>query len=301
MKFSNTSRNDIDSFTYNSNFSGTNLIDNDRINNKTEQIKLRRNLLNSTFQNLNENDEISTPKAISENSMIINDTPEQPIILLIKFQEAYKYFQSLMYPNQYLLEENSSGFCSCSSGKIKKQKNFIKNLSRIKYDENNDIHFRILFSIYYFFTKRNCEKEGEHWQDIGFQSDTPNADLISVGLLGPLQILYGIDHYPTFYSNLFKYLLMRKCDLFFIVNLLSCSKFCLNILERGLLDNINDNDDLLIVLNEIYVGMSYDYNNSIQNYGNNNILTIEFIVKTIQAISEKRIQTDYFLRNHVRY
>ena len=44
--------------------------------------------------------------------------------------------------------------------------------------------------------------------------------------------------------------------------------------------------------------MSYDYNNNIQNYGNSNILTIEFIVKTIQTISEKRTQTNYFLTNH---
>jgi hypothetical protein len=118
-------------------------------------------------------------------------------------------------------------------------------------------------------------------------------------MLGPLQILYGIHYYPNFYSNLFQYLLMRKCDLFFAVNLLSFSKFSLNIMERGILDdNVNDNTDLLFILNEIFVGMSYDYNNNIQNYGNSNILTIEFIVKTIQNISEKRTQTNFFLTNH---
>jgi len=299
MRSTNTGRNDIDSYTYNSNISGVSLIDDERKNNMTEQIKLRRNLLNSNFQNIKENEEISTPKAISENSSIINKTPEQPKIQLISYQEAYNYFQSLIYTNQGNIEEDDSGFCSCSSGKIKKQKNFIKNISRIKYDENNNIHFRILFSIYYFFTKRNCEKEGEHWQDIGFQSDIPSTDLITVGMLGPLQILYGIHFYPNFYSNLFQYLLMRKCDLFFAVNLLSFSKFSLNIMERGILDdNVNDNTDLLFILNEIFVGMSYDYNNNIQNYGNSNILTIEFIVKTIQNISEKRTQTNFFLTNH---
>ena len=299
MRFTNTARNGVDSYTYNSNFSAASLIDEDRNNNKTEQIKLRRNLLNSTFKTQVENEQISTPKAISENSSIIEHTPEQPRIQLITYNEAYNYFQSLLYTNQYT--EEKSGFCSCSSGKIKKKKNFIKNISRIKYDENNNIHFRILFTIYYFFTKRNCEKEGEHWQDIGFQSDTPGTDLITVGMFGPLQILYGIDYYPHFYTELFKYLLMRKCELFFASNLLSCSKFSLNILERGILDNIvNDNDNLLNVLNEIYVGMSYDYNNNIQMYGNSNILTIEFIVKIIQAISEKRTQTNYFLTNHRR-
>ena len=93
MRFTNSGRNDVDSYTYNSNFSAASLIDDDRKNNKTEQIKLRRNLLNSTFQTKVNNEEISTPKAISENSSIINHTPEQPQIQLITYNEAFTYFQ----------------------------------------------------------------------------------------------------------------------------------------------------------------------------------------------------------------
>ena len=47
--------------------------------------------------------------------------------------------------------------------------------------------------------------------------------------------------------------------------------------------------------------MGYDFNNDIQIYGNGNILTIEYIVKTIQKISENRTQTSYFLGNHTRH
>lgn len=295
-------RDTTDQFTYNSNFSFNSLIE-DRNNNRTEQIKLRRNLLQSNFQIKDPNDEISTPKMISENSSLIKQAPEEPSIPLITYQESYNYFQSLIFTNQNnnFDDDDDSGFCSCSSEKIKRQKYFIKSVNRIKYDENNNIHFRILFSIYYFFTKRNCEKEGEHWQDIGFQSDTPSVDLISVGMLGPLQMLYGINTYPDFYNNLFQYLLKRKCDLFFAGNLISFSKFSLNLLERGILDNFGDNDNLFTILNEIYVGMGFDFFNDIQNYGNGNILTIEFIVKTIQKISENRTQTNYFLSNHVKH
>ena len=227
-------RNDTtDQFTYNSNISFNSLIE-DRNNNRTEQIKLRRNLLQSNFQIKDPNDEISTPKIISENSSFINQAPEEPSIPLIAYPEAFNYFQSLIFTNQNNNFDNDddSGLCSCSSEKLKRQKYFIKNVSRIKYDENNNMHFRILFSIYYFFTKKNCEKEGEHWQDIGFQGDTPSVDLIAIGMYGPLQMLYGINTYPDFYSNLFQYLLKRKCDLFFVGNLLSFSKFSLNLLER---------------------------------------------------------------------
>ena len=301
MKTPNTGRynNDIDNITYSSNLSGMSFIEEDKNNNKTEQLKLRRNLIQSKIPIKGE-EESSSPKAISENTSVINKNPEKPLIQLITFQESLNYFQSLLYTNQnnYMQKENVN-CCSCSSEKTKRQKVFIQNISRIKYDENNVIHFRILFTIYYFFTKRNCEKEGEHWQDIGFQSDTPSVDLISVGMLGPLQILYGIDSYPYFYSNLFQYLLVRKCDLFFAGNLLSFSKFSLNILERGILDYENPNN-LIIIMNEIFVGMGYDVYNNIQTYGNSNTLTIEFIVKTIQSISEKRTQASYFIGNHPR-
>ena len=252
MKTPNNVRfsNDTDNITYNSNTSGISLIEDEKNNNKTEQLKLRRNLLQTNYPIQNQ-EEASTPKAISENSSVINKNPEQPLIQLITFKEAYNYFQSSVLPSQSTdLNNGDSDCCSCESVKNKQQKNSILRLSRVKYDENNVIHFRILFTIYYYFTKRNCEKEGEHWQDIGFQSDTPGQDLISVGMFGPLQILYGIDTYPNFYSNLFQYLLMRKCDLFFAGNLISFSKFSLNILERGMLDN-DDNNNLFIVLNEI--------------------------------------------------
>ena len=307
MKRPNTSRytgTDGDNVTNNSNFSASDnflsLID-ERKNNKTEQIKLKRNLLQPGFEVKNIYDDVSTPKMISENSSV-NNLPEEPNIPIIAFNEAYTYFQNLFYTNKpNMMEEKDDDCCSCSSSKITKQKNFILNLNKIKYDKNNNIHFRILFSIYYSFIHKNCEPEGEHWQDIGFQSDSPNNDLITVGMFGPLQILYGITYYPTFYTNLFGYLLNRKCDLFFVVNMISLSKFCLNILERGILDHsINDNDNLFLILNEVYVGMGYEYCNSIQHYGNNNILTIEFIVKTIQSISERRTETNTFLSNHTR-
>ena len=301
MKKTNNVRfsNDTDNITFNSNTSGISLVEDEKNNNKTEQLKLRRNLLQTNYPIQNQ-EEASTPKAISENSSVINKNPEQPLIQLITFKEAYNYFQSSVLPSQSTgLNNGDSDCCSCESVKNKQQKNSILRLSRVKYDENNVIHFRILFTIYYYFTKRNCEKEGEHWQDIGFQSDTPGQDLISVGMFGPLQILYGIDTYPNFYSNLFQYLLMRKCDLFFAGNLISFSKFSLNILERGMLDN-DDNNNLFIVLNEIYVGMGYDFYNNIQTYGNSNTLTIEFIVKTIQKISERRTEIAYFIGNHTR-
>ena len=300
MKLPNTSRvnteNDSLSSNFNSSENKNDLIFGKSLNNKSEQIRLKRNLLQSKYP-IQNNDLVLSMNEPSENSLIAKE-PETPQIKLIDFMEAYNYFKSIICPNGFNNQKNNT-CCSCSSEKIKKGKAFILSLSSIRYDKKNDIHFRILFSIYYFFTKKNCEKEGEHWQDIGFQSDSPSLDLISVGMLGPLQILYGINKYPLLYTELFNYLLLRKCDLYYMVNLLSMCKFSLNMLERNLLDDIvNENNDLFIVLNEIYVGMGYEYNYEIKNYGNSNILTIEYIVKTLQKISEMRTQINHFIKNH---
>ena len=59
-------------------------------------------------------------------------------------------------------------------------------------------------------------------------------------------------------------------------------------------------NNLFLILNEVYVGMGYDFYNAIQGYGNGNILTIEYIVKTIQNISGKRTDAINFINNHTR-
>ena len=74
-----------------------------------------------------------------------------------------------------------------------------------------------------------------------------------------------------------------------MVNLLSMCKFSYNLIERDLLDNfVDEQSDYFIFSNEIYVGMGYEYKREINEYGINNVLTIEYIVKIIQNISNLR-------------
>ena len=91
--------------------------------------------------------------------------------------------------------------------KIKTEKNLISCITKVKYDENNDIHYKMLSSIYCFFTdEKECPKSGKHWEKIGFQSKTPLSDLRSVGMLAPLQMLYFLCAFLLFlylYINYF--------------------------------------------------------------------------------------------------
>ena len=293
MNIPNSTRINTENDELSSNFNESDIKDDinleHNVNNKTEQIRLRRNLLQSKYPMKNNEN-------VAQEDSLIKNTPEIPTIQLITFKEAYNYFIKLIFPNGINNKQNNE---CCSSEKLKNEKLFIFSLIRLKYNKEDNIHFRILFTIYYFFIKKNCEKVGEHWQDIGFQSDNPSDDLLTVGMLGPLLILYGINKYPKLYSELFQYLLQRKCDLYFMANLISLCKFSINIMERNLLDDmVQENNNLYFLLNEVFVGMCYEYNNEIKNYGNNNVLTIEYIVKTIQNISEMRTQVSNFINNH---
>ena len=302
MNRSISTRKDIDNVTYSSTTdSNMFFYDDNRKNSKTQQIKLRRGLLNSNFVipeiNLEEKD------IKKENDILI---PEQPNIPLITYKEAYNYFLKNIHnisAKPIQKSSNNDNCCSCLSGNLssnlKIEKYILINLSRVKYDMNNDTHFRILFTIYYFFTKKNCPKVGEHWQDIGLQSDDVGTDLLTIGMLSPLQMLYALDKYPKFLYNLYKYLSLRQCELYFGTDMINFTKFVLNMIERGILDYyFKEYNQVTNIANEIFIGMAYNFSYEIQQYGSKNELTIEFIVKTIQKISEIKNQPNYFIRNH---
>ena len=284
------------------------------INNRSEQIKLKRGLIPTNYKQYNpaEKSEINN-KNIKKNSISQpqNIIYEKPIIPLITYSEAWNIFKknySLLQP--YTIPNNYSNkymcmnrICSCLVGQLsnelRQERNLCINLSRLKYNVNDDLHFKILFKIYYFFKKKNCTKIGEHWQDIGFQSDNPEIDLITIGMFGPLQILYCIDKYPNFSLELFSFLVQRKCDWLYAVTMVSLSKFIIQMTDQGVLNfYFNEKQNVPFVLNEIFVGMVAHFKKNVEDYSKNNCLTAEFIAKTIQYIKKISYKIVYFLGNH---
>ncbi|CAD5214904.1 unnamed protein product [Bursaphelenchus okinawaensis] len=79
------------------------------------------------------------------------------------------------------------------------QKHFVVTVSKIKYEEGNELHWNILKRIYQKIV--DCEDEparfGKHWETVGFQGEDPATDLRGAGLFGLCQLLYlvteGID------------------------------------------------------------------------------------------------------------
>lgn len=291
-----------------------------KITNRSEQIKLKRGLMANNSKRYNTED----TELIDENSdqslpgkPLISEyfKPENPRVPLISYTDGLNYFRNnkTLFLKTYIPRSIStysnkteciSQLCSCLIGslsdELKIERNFFLNLSQVRYNCDDEIHFRILFTIYYFFKKKNCEKIGEHWQDIGFQSNRPESDLLTVGMLGPLQILYCIDKYPNFTRELFSFLIPRKCDWLYVVSILSLSKFIIQMTNQGILNYyFNKRKNVQIVINEVFVGMVYCFKNNIEEYGRKYSLTAQFIAKTIQKIKDNTYtQIDHFLNNH---
>ena len=49
------------------------------------------------------------------------------------------------------------------------------------------------------------------------------------------------------------------------------------------------------------INFAIESNKKLEKYGSNNTLTIEYIVKTIKKISEKRTNVNYFIKNHTSF
>lgn len=243
-----------------------------------------------------------------------NYTDEEAEIQPITYNEAYNYFSSSKIYNSLILKEQKrqeasrscmTSCCSCLIGRIspslEREKNLMTCLVRTKYDSSKEVDFRILATLYIFFTKeRKCPKEGEHWQKIGFQSDKPDIDLLTVGMFGPFQLLYCNNKYPRFSLDLYKFLLSHNCDWIFVQTMFDISKIVIYLLDKGVLDfYFNRNGKVSYILNELFVGMAYYLNEEVTKYGTHNSLTAQFIANTIHTIkTQSYTQINYYLTNH---
>ena len=217
----------------------------------------------------------------------------------INFKTAFSYFSSFEYKEEQEIIENElrtnkkkksllKKICECFWNKLPKniikEKNLICYITKVNYDDDNEIHFKILKTIYLFFTKeKECLKKGNHWEKIGFQSKTPKSDLRSVGMLAPLQILYFLCAYPSFSLNVYRMFLDKNCEWLFAVTLINITQICYHLLRDDLLDNFFlKKNDVVSVFNELYVGIIYNLSQYLEENKDN--LTAEYVGECIEKI-----------------
>lgn len=283
--------------------------------------------ISTTIQPLNDLGNMNT--GISEGNLIgaIRETNcsenelDEP---LITYREANQYFLTSDYYFQKAKElgerqEKSRGClascCSCLIGKLKpeliQEKNIIscmtktnkKNKKNNEDEEGDEIEYRILITLFNFYTKeKKCPKEGEHWQKIGFQSDNPKNDLLTVGVFGLFQFLYFTEKYSDDAYELYSVLLQQKCDWVFAKTMFDITKIVINLMDIDALDYyFNKKNKVFYVLNELYSGMVYYFLQMVKEYCENNSLTLQFIASVIQEIrSRSYTEINDFMRNHMR-
>ena len=236
----------------------------------------------------------------------------------ISFKSAFLYFQKkdLKKEQEIVNKEKKFGkknccekICSCFyfiqiPHQMKLQKNLIQCISKVKYDENDEIHFKILQSIYMFFTReKGCAKKGTHWEKIGFQSDTPETDLRATGMMSPLQILYLLCYFPKFSIEFYDFFLKEKCEWLFAVSLINISYIDIVLLKENKMDKYfdrknNKENEVIKVFNESYIGMVVELNNEIRKKVKK--LTAEYISECIEKIRKNSNKIDVFLGNALK-
>lgn len=249
-----------------------------------------------------------------------SDKDEDDNLKLITYDEAYQAFLTSDFydekAREYQLKKEKSktcmaSCCSCLIGKLspslEKEKNIMVCLQNKKYIdtniENDEIEYKILVTLYNFYTKeKKCPKIGDHWVRIGFQTDNPKNDLITVGVFGPLQFLYFTEKYSIFSIDLYRFLVKQKCDWVYAKTMFDISKIVMNLLYTSALDfEFNRNGKVAYVLNEVYTGMVFYFNQIIRDYCENNSLTLQFIASVIQDIKNKSYSgINDFMHNHIR-
>ena len=219
----------------------------------------------------------------------------------INFKTAFSYFSSCEYKEeQELINQEKNLYqkkksfikriCECCYNRlpqnIKFEKNLLSCITKVKYDDNLEIHYKILSSIYCFFTNdKECPKSGEHWEKIGFQDKTPQSDLRSVGMLAPLQMLYFMCAYPSFSLSLYKLFVSQNSEWLFAVTLINITQICYHLLRDDYLDQFfKKNNEVVSIFNELYVGIIYSLDQYLEE--TKNVLTAEYIAECLEKIKK---------------
>ena len=219
----------------------------------------------------------------------------------INFKTAFSYFttydykeeQELINQEKNLYEKKRSClkklfdcFYNRIPQKINTDKNLLSCITKVKYDESIDTHYKILSTIYMFFTEENdCPKSGNHWEKIGFQTKNPQSDLRSVGMLAPLQMLYFLCAYPSFSLKVYKLFGSKNCEWLFAVTLINITQICYHLLRDNYLDQFfKKNNEVISIFNELFVGIIYNLNQYLEE--NKDKLTAEYVGECLEKIKK---------------
>ncbi|CAD8097666.1 unnamed protein product [Paramecium primaurelia] len=138
------------------------------------------------------------------------------------------------------------------SNRLIQEKNQVCLMSQLSFDDNNESHFRILYTIYcQFMSTDYCLRYGSHWEMIGFQGADPTTDLRGAGIFGLLQMLAFISEYKIYIKQALK--IFQDIKIPFSITLINITTFVLVSLKDNKLNQlINQEDSVISIVNKLY-------------------------------------------------
>ena len=269
-----------------------------KINNEASSFLTKKMLNHSLY----ENNDINSSE-IEGNKIDINT--------IINYKQALEYFYNLDFSKVKKLikvedfkEENCcQNLLICGKKKLKlnseltKEREIIFCITKIPYNENNNIHYDILTTIYNFLTEENyflgCKN---YYEKICFSKNFLD-DLRRVDMYVLLQILYFKDNYSQFFKILFDFFVKNNCEGLFCISLINLVKISLNCLKKGSLIPIcNRKQCVLNVINDFFLGLvSQFYLQLHLNIKNKKKLTANFIYHQIDYLQKLGYKTPNYV------
>lgn len=165
------------------------------------------------------------------------------------------------FKNEIVTEEPKTFFqkmFGCLSPTIeqtrKKEKEIVYSLAKLQFDNQSELHRGLLQGIYlHFYPNSDCPATGNHWRKVGFQSEDPNRDFRSTGVLGPLQVACLIHRHPEWTKEIHLWSLDDKHNFPFIVNQFSLSKLSLDMFRLAKLNGFaNKRPGFMSAFDDLY-------------------------------------------------
>jgi hypothetical protein len=200
------------------------------------------------------------------------------------------------------------------------ERDFVLALQKLELDHSNEIHRRILLTIWRMFVRPKRDQPdppttGSAWEQLGFQGTNPATDLRSTGLFGLMQLLFLVDYCPQFANALFEVASSRLMEFPLAIVSFNMTALAMNcLLERLLNDTIvtrhkkhttgdeaqeterrmqrdGGSTDVSMVLNEFYVGLMYRFYETWTSVPTRRVMEFQEVKKGLEKTAREKTST----------
>ncbi|XP_074641697.1 uncharacterized protein LOC141899345 [Tubulanus polymorphus] len=178
-------------------------------------------------------------------------------------------------------------------------------LAACPFDNQQEVHFRILQTLYKRLTgsKFDCQRYGDHWEQIGFQGSDPSTDLRGTGLLGLLTLLYIVMNPQTLplARDIYKLSIHEVQNFPFCVMGINMTRIVLHTLRDECMNKeCNKQNDVIGLFNHLFVA-TYFHLYHIWKTQHKNISHSGFVINDVERFVKKNYKgAIQNLENHLK-